>query len=450
LRILIVSRGVLPAGRKSGGAEFVAFELAKHLAARGEEVVLVSDIDVPLRGQVPTLMSIMEVGGRPGVGRLVRLVPVNFPRWVLQHLVGNLRVARRARALIEADGKGFDAVHVHGALATILLRRTVRALSGGIPLIYTEHDSTPWSCRYRRLTERAVRRSVYRLVNLRACRAATRVVVNYAALADELAHRTGMARDRFTMVRNATGPGRSPGQQAAGQVKARHGLDRYYLFVGSLVSRKGPDVLLRALAEVGLPCVFIGDGPMRAALERLASRSGIADRVVFTGALERHDVHQYYAGAEALVLPSVSEGVPLVAIEALGAGVPVVASNLTGVASIVRDRENGLLVAPGDAVSLVSALSLFEKDAAMRATLRSGALRSSRTVTSWPDVVNQLCELYQQRPVPYQQRPAHEPVPGATAGRVELSVAYALSAEGFALRLPPSVPKPRSEQVTNV
>jgi glycosyltransferase involved in cell wall biosynthesis len=444
LRILIVSRGVLPAGRKSGGAEFVAFELAKHLADRGEEVVLVSNIDFPLRGQVPVTLSISDVGGWRGVARLERLVPVDFPRWVLQHLLGNIRVARRARALLEADGQDFDVVHVHGALATILLRRMVHSLPRAVPLVYTEHDSTPWTCRYRRVLERTVRRWVYRHVNLRACRAATTVVVNYPALADELATRTGLARGRFTTIRNATGRARPAGPaHPGGHVATRHGLDRYYLFVGALVNRKGPDVLLRALAEVGLPCIFIGDGPMRASLERLASRAGVAGQVIFTGALERHDVHLYYRGAEALVLPSVSEGVPLVAIEALDAGVPVIASNLAGVASVVRDGENGLLVAPGDAVSLARALSVVETDEVLRAKLRDGARRSSNTITYWPDVASQLCDLY-------QQRPADEPVPSAAIGRVELSVAYALSAEGLALRLSPSIPGPRAEQVSNV
>jgi D-inositol-3-phosphate glycosyltransferase len=181
---------------------------------------------------------------------------------------------------------------------------------------------------------------------------------------------------------------------------------------------------------------------MRASLERLASRSGIADRVIFTGALERHDVNRYYADAEALVLPSVSEGVPLVAIEALAAGTPVVASNLTGVASVVRDGENGLLVGPGDAVSLASALDLLETDEAIRAKLKAGALRSSGSITYWPDVVSELCSLYRERPAP-------EPVPGAATGRVERSVAYALSAEGLALRLTPSVVRPRAEEATH-
>lgn len=397
LRILMVSRGVLPVGRNSGGAELVAFHLAGHLADHGEEVVLVSDVDpAVLDERVPSRLSIAEVGTYSGIGRLVTRVPMDFPRWLLQHLLGNVQVARRAQILLATDEQGFDVVHVHGALAAVLLYRKLRTHPYQIPLVYTEHDSTPWSCRYRRRIERSVRRCVYRGVNLRACRAATAVVANFPSLANELAMRAGISQSRFTTIRNAADGRWLSNLCGAESMKARHGFDRYCLFVGSLVARKGPDILLHALTKVGLPCIFVGDGPMRATLERLASRLGIADRVVFTGSMERRDVHRYYSEADALVLPSVSEGVPLVAIEALGAGVPVVASNLAGIASVVRDRENGLLVDPGDEVSLARALFDVENDEVMYAELKQGAESSSQAIQNWSDVVHQLCALYAQ------------------------------------------------------
>ena len=204
LRILMVSRGVLPVGKGSGGAELVAFKLAGHLIDHGEEVVLVSDVEPSMLELVPPKLSIAEVGTYRGFARLVRFVPMDFPRWLLQHLVGNVRVARRAQSLLKAEEQGFDVVHVHGALAAILLHRVLRVRTVQIPLVYTEHDSTPWSCRYRRRLERSVRRYVYRQVNLRACRAATAVVANFASLADELAVLAGIPRTRFTTVRNAT------------------------------------------------------------------------------------------------------------------------------------------------------------------------------------------------------------------------------------------------------
>lgn len=406
MRILMVSRGVMSVGKSSGGAEFVAFQLAEHLAARGEEVVLVSDVEPSMLGQVHAKLLIAEVGTYRGLGRLVRLVPMEFPRWLLQHLLGNVRVARRAYAVLKTDEEGFDVVHVHGALAAVLLRRRLHSHGGRVPLVYTEHDSTPWSCRYRRRLERSVRRCVYRGVNLRACRAATAIVANFVLLADELAVRAEISRSRITTIRNAAEPGWLDGHHGTESPKVRHGFDRYFLFVGSLIERKSPDVLLRALTEVSLPCVFVGDGPMRASLERLAARSGISDRVVFTGPLDHRDVRPYYMDAEALVLPSVSEGVPLVAIEALGAGIPVVASNLTGIASVVRDSENGLLIEPGDEASLARALSILETNDYLRAKLRHGAKMSSHTVASWPDVANQLCALYARHRPPRALAPA--------------------------------------------
>ena len=280
-----------------------------------------------------------------------------------------------------------------------------------------------------------MRRCVYREVNLRACRAATAVVVNFPSLANELAMRAGISQSRFTTIRNAADARWLSNLCGAESVKVRHGFDRYCLFVGSLVPRKGPDILLHALTKVSLPCIFVGDGPMRATLERLASKLGIADRVVFMGSRERQDVHHYYSEADALILPSVSEGVPLVAIEALGVGVPVVASNLAGIASVVHDRENGLLVDPGDEVSLARALFDVENDEVMYAELRQGAESSSQAIQNWSDVVHQLCALYAQH------QTVREAAPQA---RTELATLDPLAAGDHPL--PPLVPSPDPER----
>ena len=166
---------------------------------------------------------------------------------------------------------------------------------------------------------------------------------------------------------------------------------------------------------------------------------GIADRVVFTGSMERRDVLSYYSEAEALVLPSVSEGVPLVAIEALGAGVPVVASNLEGIASVVHDRENGLLVHPGDEVSLARALFDVENDHVLFGKLSHGAESSSQAIQNWSDVVHQLCALYARH------HTADGAVPAPRTG-TELATPDDPAAEDLTLPLPtspvPTTPDP--------
>lgn len=430
-------------GKSSGGAEFVAAELAENFARCGDEIVLVSDIEPLTREQRPAEVSIAETRTYCGLRRYIKLIPMAFPRWLLQHLLGNVLAARRTRILLKSDKEGFDVVHVHGALATVLLRRAVRRYAPGIPLVYTEHDSTPWSCRYRRAPERLVRRCVYRRINLRACHAATVVTVNFPSLADELAARTGLPRSHFITIRNGLTAGWLSRQHDAESVKQLHGLDRYILFVGSLVARKCPDILLSALARVSLPCIFVGDGPMRASLERLASRFGITDRVVFTGALDRGSVQSYYSGADALVLPSVSEGAPLVAIEALGAGVPVVASNLRGIASFVHDQQNGLLIEPGDEGSLTRALLALEADESLRAKLRHGAESSGRAADSWSEVVKQLRTVYLQHQALQEARPRIW-----NTGTVPSAVGNP-AAESLAVQSPPAMTTPTPQSQTH-
>ncbi len=394
----MVSRGVVPVGRGTGGAELVAFALSESLTTRGDDVVLVSDVEQSMIDNAPAGMSVVGVDSYRGWGRLAKLVPFNFPRWLLQHLVGNVRAAQRAYSILRSDERGFDVVHLHGALATILLHRRLVSDGSDVPLVYTEHDSTPWTCRYRGRFEGLVRRCVYRQLNLRACRAASAVVINFPSFARELAERSGMPASHFVTVRNGVSDSLVPTPVVPAGPAPTSG--RYVIFVGSLIERKGPDVLVRALSRVGLGCVFIGDGPMRASLERLVSRGGLAERVVFMGALDHAEVQGYYAGAEALVLPSVSETMSLVAIEALRAGIPVVASDIGGIASIVRHRVNGLLVKPGDEESLADALTLLEGDDALVRTIRRGAVESARIVPTWSVLARRLKGVYAyHRPV---------------------------------------------------
>ncbi|MGY1638389.1 glycosyltransferase family 4 protein [Geodermatophilus sp. SYSU D00742] len=131
---------------------------------------------------------------------------------------------------------------------------------------------------------------------------------------------------------------------------------RRLLFVGLLVRRKGVHVLLEALAAAALPpdvtLQVVGDGPERADLEALAARSGLRGRVEFLGF--RTDVPALLAEADAFVLPSAMEQQPLVLIEALGAGKPVVATDVGGVAEMVAGA--GIVVPPEDVPALRRAL----------------------------------------------------------------------------------------------
>ncbi len=138
----------------------------------------------------------------------------------------------------------------------------------------------------------------------------------------------------------------------------------YLLFVGRLRVRKGVEVLLRALelvaAEVPEARLLIaGDGEHRRRLERAARRCGVEERVDFLGRCSAARVRRLLAGARALVVPSIYEGMPLVVLEAMEAGVPVVASAVSGIPEVVVDGETGWLVpavAPGQLAAALAAL----------------------------------------------------------------------------------------------
>lgn len=133
------------------------------------------------------------------------------------------------------------------------------------------------------------------------------------------------------------------------------------LFVGNLVPVKNLHMLLRAYAQVPgrrqVPLTLVGDGPLRAELETLATTLGVADRTHFIGVRTREEVAGLMARATALVLPSVREGWGVVVAEALASGTPVVASRVGGIPEIVGSSDGGILVDPDDEDALATSLA---------------------------------------------------------------------------------------------
>ena len=135
----------------------------------------------------------------------------------------------------------------------------------------------------------------------------------------------------------------------------------YLLFVGRLRIRKGVEVLLEALRELRAQhpearLLIAGDGEHRAALERRAAELGLGPAAVFLGRCDAPRVRGLLGGAAALVVPSTYEGMPLVVLEAMEAGVPVVASRVSGIPEVVEDGVTGWLVPPEDPEALADAL----------------------------------------------------------------------------------------------
>lgn len=135
----------------------------------------------------------------------------------------------------------------------------------------------------------------------------------------------------------------------------------YLLFVGRLRIRKGVEVLLAALRQMAdrgakARLLIAGDGEHRGALESTGAKLGLAGSVRFLGRCDAERVRGLLRGAAALVVPSIYEGMPLVVLEAMELGVPVVASRVSGIPEVVDEGKTGWLVPPEDPGSLAAAL----------------------------------------------------------------------------------------------
>lgn len=174
-----------------------------------------------------------------------------------------------------------------------------------------------------------------------------------------------------------------------------------FLAVGRLSHYKGFDVLLRALSDIpDASLALIGDGEEAENLRKIADERQLGKRVRFCGRVDDTVLRHAYASADVFCLPSLdrAEAFGLVLLEAMRAGLPIVASNIpgAGVGYVVRHGETGLLVPPGDAGALTMALRQLAADAALRARLGAAGKCRWRTTFTPAQTTPALLALYRR------------------------------------------------------
>ncbi|HVI89223.1 MAG TPA: glycosyltransferase family 4 protein [Dongiaceae bacterium] len=160
------------------------------------------------------------------------------------------------------------------------------------------------------------------------------------------------------------------------------------LFVGRLHMQKGLDSLLYALHRLApeyrnYRLSIVGDGPERDTLTRLAQDLQLADRIDFLGWVDRDRIPEVYAAADAFLFPSRDEGMPNAVLEAMAAGLPILATRISGSEELVVDRENGFLVAVDDIPAMAEALRLIIADPATRHRMGQASRRRIEQHYSW-------------------------------------------------------------------
>ena len=175
-----------------------------------------------------------------------------------------------------------------------------------------------------------------------------------------------------------------------------HGKDRQIVSVARLVPIKGMSYLIKAMVHVNGSLVIIGNGPERRRLELLSRHLELSDRVFFTGWInDRSRVLDYLRQATVFVLPSLSEGLPRVLIEAMACGLPVVATDVGGVPEAVVDGVNGLLVPPRDEKALAEAIEYVFNDVDFQ---RRTSVENMKAATEYlPSIIGQKVYDYLEK-----------------------------------------------------
>lgn len=162
-------------------------------------------------------------------------------------------------------------------------------------------------------------------------------------------------------------------------------------FIGRLDPIKRVGDLVQAMPLIAGTLHIYGDGPEAATIGSMAAASAARGRITMHGKVA--SPAEALAELDCLVLPSYAEGFGLVLIEAMAAGVPVVATNVPGCRDVVQDNRNGLLVPPQSPPSLARAIGRLQQDALLRSSLIEQARHDVQARYAWPNVLQRYAAL---------------------------------------------------------
>jgi glycosyltransferase involved in cell wall biosynthesis len=325
LRILVLNYEYPPVG---GGGGQASADLARALAERGHSLQIIT-------AGLPGLPAREEAGGltvrrvRTGRRSPYRASFLSMAAYLGAAFFPTLRLARAWKP---------NVIHAHFAVPTGALALVVSRLTG-IPYLVTAHlGDVPGG-----VPEKTRRwfRWVYPL---------TGAIWHGAASVAAVSEYTRSLAIRHYNVPIEVIPN---GVRMGGYEAAKHASDPpRIVFVGRFQPQKNLRFLVERLAEardLGWQCTLVGDGPTKKEVEGAIEDLGLADRIALSGWVTPEEAMRRLAEADLLFMPSLSEGLPVVGVQALAHGLAIVASDVGGLAELVEDGKNGKACDPGDA-----------------------------------------------------------------------------------------------------
>ena len=297
--------------------------------------------------------------------------------------LGALRVLRSA-----LRGGEYDVVHVHApSSAALLLGAAALGRRRVDDVVFTLHNSWPNLRRRNRL-----------LAALAMTVIPTTVACSSSAAASVPRWVRRLARRPMHVVTNGVDVERVARAGEEHYLRPSNGAGRTVVSVGRMIPIKDQATLLTAFASASRPhdrLVVLGDGPLRAELEQLAGRLGVAERVELPGLLPRDDVYRLLGRADAYVSTSRGEGLPLSVLEALAARLPAVLSDIPPHREVAAATAAARLVPVGDARAFADALSrLLALPTEQRVALGRSARKAVTDAFSVHSMIDGYARIY--------------------------------------------------------
>jgi len=389
-------------GKETGGMNVYVRDLAREFSRRGIMV------DVFTRSQNPHLPHVMH---KLGVNGRVVHIPTGPEEpcdknkvfdYLPEFTAGVLRFARD-------EGVAYDVIHSHYWLSG-WAARDLRA-AWGAPIVHMFHTL---GLMKNQIAGSASEIETGRRIDVETEIAsfADRLIAATPAEQHQLEWLYGAHPDRITVIPPGVDTRHFhpiPGEIARARIGVRSDDNRMILFVGRIERLKGVDTLIRAIALLAHECptwvqqmcvAIIGGDPTTdeneemERLKRMREELGLSDLITFLGARDQDQLRYYYNAADFVVMPSRYESFGMVALEAMACGRPVIASEVGGLAHLVRDGETGFHVPEGNPVALATTMARLLQDERLRTRLGRQAEARAQTY-AWPQIADRLIDTFE-------------------------------------------------------
>jgi glycosyltransferase involved in cell wall biosynthesis len=373
MRVAFVDYVVEPDKPGASGLSDISWNMARELTKLGDDVHIVAPY---------------SIDPEPCGGVTVHRFPL--PRPGYRNIVGHLRIVLGARRELVKLGN-LDFIHAPEYISTGIIAPTTST-----PTVLT----TPGNI-YERIASGSNPFDPTMTALLRACaHSSARHCLMIAAISQDMERwwrQTGAPAERVEVIPHGVDTDVFHRSEHAARELGLSADRINLLYVGRLSPEKNVSLLIRAVGklnddawEPNFQLHLVGTGPQEQELRSLVTRFRLGTQVVFHGRLPLADLPRWYSAADAVVLPSKSEGLPRVMLEAMACGTLFIGTRISGVVDHIRDGENGFIVAPDDEPALALRLRVVrEQPLRARQIGRGGQEYVVRHLT-WPLVVRRF------------------------------------------------------------